>query len=89
MRPYRIETPPDERGDWPPTPAVAGGGSSPDLPDQIDFDTIAGMRLQPCGHIFREADIEAVESGEIYTQELGDRVLNPGTSNAGDHAHTR
>lgn len=73
MRPHRLRPPADGRDDYP-MEAAEGMESQ----DSVSFDEVKGVEVVPCGHVFRESDIEAYRSGELRAEELGDRVQNPG-----------
>lgn len=67
---YKWHAPPDERDD---TPMPLSMGSSDDAPSHsvpVD-DVIDCYLMKPCGHVFREEDIEDPPV------DLRDRVLNP------------
>lgn len=70
---HRIQSPPDERNSY--SPAIGG---KPAASGRMTFDVVDCYRLDPCNHLFRVKDMKAVEEGDVYAHELGERVLNPG-----------
>lgn len=74
MLPYKHETPPDERDDYPP---MVGLSEERETPESIPIDIIDCQRMIPCGHLFRDDDLEATLDGHEPVVTLGDRVVNP------------
>lgn len=74
MRPYQINSPPDESENYPPTAEMSENIGTPD-PAMIEI--VECERMHPCGHLFRESDIIRWSEGDIRDIELGERVMNP------------